>query len=231
MSELEKHLQAEVDRVKTWREGKHFHLQAFKTERDECCRCRVTKPHIFVVSVREPISWSPELDVSAPAPEYERVCRDCLTDSEIAALLLPAFSFVMTILLRDWQDPRIGDSDLLRSIHYVRSYLACRSDIAMHRDKDLKELSLRALEGLKQIPPPKIDIDRLCADLQNAIARNMYLAAHPDDVPETTEQLRQLEVKERMFFRDGASIQNFCLRDSVRRCVELFREYFTRRSL
>lgn len=228
MSELESHLQDEIDRLKEWREGKHFRLHAFVSERDECRRCHLTKPSVFVVLVREPITWSPEV-LPPLAPAHERVCRDCLTDSEIAALLLPAFSFVVTILLRDWQDPKIGDNDLLRSLHYVRSYLACRPGIAMHREQDLKDLSLRALEGLKNIPPPKIDIDRLYTDLQNAIARNMFLAANPDDVPESVEDARKLESKVGIFFRDSASIETYCLRDSVRKCVEIFRRYFMRK--
>lgn len=233
MSELEKHLEEEVERVKQWREGRHFHLETFNVPEAECKRCRQLKPHVFIVSVRTPVAWSEtELPISAPVPEHENVCRDCLSDSEIAALLLPALHFVMTVLLRDWQDPAIGDSDLLRSLDYVRSYLGSRSHILMRSDRDQKEFALRALEGLKGLPLPAINFVQLYKDLENTIARDMFFAANPEDVADSIEAARQVEEKVHLFFHScRASVQSYALRDSVMKCIEIFRKYFTRSSV
>ncbi len=191
----------------------------------------MNKPHLFIVTVRKPISFADldaDIPMSAPVDTHERVCRDCLTDSEIAGLLLPALHFVMTVLLRDWQDPKIGDNDLLRSLHYVRSYISCRSEIMSRSDKDQKEFALRALEGLKNIPIPEINVNQLYSDLGEAIARNMFFAAHPDDLPQSVEEARGLAERVRIFFRNGDSIENYALRDAVAKCVVIFQRYFMR---
>jgi hypothetical protein len=222
----------EAKRIDDWRNGRHFYLETMNLPHAECKRCREEKPLVFVVTVRRPAGFAiADPPISVPVPEHERVCRDCLTDSEIAGLLLPALHFVTKVLLRDWQDPTFRDRELIRNLGYVHSYLACRSSILMRSEKDQKEFSLRALEGLKGAMLPEVNLDSLHTELEAAIARNMYLAAHPDDIPESVEEARKLSERVHLFFRDGASIEVYALRDSVRKCVELFRRYFMRKMI
>lgn len=232
MSQAEEHLQEEVERFNKWRKGGLFHIEAFRDKGTSCVRCRNIPPALFAVSEHKPLSFT-EIDFnnpSVPAPTYYRVCRNCLTDSEVAGLLLPALYFVLTILARDWDNPEDRDHDFSRSIHYVKAFIASRkADIALRPDADLKELSLRALEGLKKFPERRIDLERVYTEVQNAIAQNMYLAAHPDDIPQTVEEARGLRERVQIFFRHGASIEVYALRDAARKCIDIFRQYFQER--
>lgn len=231
--DLEELNQQELERLKKWRDGKDFTLSTFNAGTNRCGRCRLEKPRIWAL-VKSPKPTFADIDfsVSAPAPFGENVCRDCLTSGEIAELLRPVFYFLTDTTVRELQSELATSSSqskaaVIGSVNHVRTWLASKE--LPKPINTYREVGLRALEGLKGVPPLEIDWNHLYADLEGALSKDLYIAAHPDDIPQTSGEVDAWRTRISIFFRDGTSTERYALRDAVAQCVELFRHYFYKR--
>lgn len=202
-------------------------LEAFNSIKTECRRCRRDKPHAFVLTHYEPVQWG-EADFPAVArpPEHETVCRDCLSADEVAELLSPVTIFCLSVLLAQMDSSK--DKEMLQSVAHVKAFLEFRSGKPLGASN--VEFALRALEGLMNVPIPEIDMQGLYTELSKAIGEKMFIAAHPDDVPSSIEALRAFRDKVSIWFSHDPTASH-ALRSAIADCVELFKKYFTRRTV
>ena len=226
-------LREETERLLKWREGGNFLLDASVGIKTQCRRCRQDKPHSFILSRSPKVTWAKDEDfiVSfARPPEHEVVCRDCLTDSEIATLLSPALCFVLGVLVQELESKdENADQGVLKSLAHVRAWLSLRTYVFRPVEAH-KELALRALEGLKSVPIPEIDMNRLYTELSIVIGQKMFLAAHPDDMPEPFQGANAFRDKVKVWF-SSEPFAGHALRAAIAETVELFKKYFTRRTV
>lgn len=185
----------------------------------KCTRCNQNKEPTFVLLRRPNPGFAraaPE-DLTVPAdPTHVETCTDCMTDLELSELVAPVAIFVLTALLTPAGDPA---GPAAHSIAHAKAYMEIRQPNPP--GPSYRKESLRALMGLmgKVRVNPTVDVEQITKALVSRVARNMYLAAHPDEMelltPEGVEKLGQ-RVAEWMA---SERVVEFAVTDTMRHCV------------
>lgn len=115
----------------------------------ECTRCgneRKVMPLFVAVSMSLSSLAQPDFDVTA-LPQSERVCGECLTDSEIARELGPIAEFVTGVMIQNTAKEKASPQrdEWIRALDMVRTAFMVRNNNpdGHNRRAALKALGLR----------------------------------------------------------------------------------------
>lgn len=110
-------------------------------ERGVCLRCdEIPIVKMFLVCVNASYEWGSVPDIGAPDLASLMVCKNCLTDSEIAKLLAPAAIFVLNRFIYTGTP-----HPLAQSASHMKAALTLSVGADALSDQQIRELALRAL--------------------------------------------------------------------------------------
>lgn len=115
--------------------------ELIKATRGDCTRCHIHKPgvKVFLLQSNPSISFGNLTGVAVTAAKNYTVCKECLTDEEIAKMLAPIAKFVIeTLYLKVPAERRVPE---IGRVHALLSFL-----IGVDRPNNGREQALKALE-------------------------------------------------------------------------------------